>query len=482
VHKREIEMKKWGKVLCELGFFGLGAVEEAIVAALITGDPLLMIGKHGTAKTAVCREVAKVLGLEFNAYDASKALFDDVVGYPSPKALTEGRVEYLESPVTLWNKSFVLIDELSRANPQMQNKWLEVIRSHTLMGVPLKKLRYVFAAMNPTNYVGAMQLDEALVTRFAFIVDVPDIHQMVREDAISAIHNVGEDDARELGMEISGRPGNGPIHERLKHEIEERMKQARSRLVKIDSRFGKAIEEYVLSYSMELDERGLYLSFRTMGMIRRNILVYLAMDGGDFKNLMDAEHVIRRAMAVSLPFKASGIEMPGNEIMELIHQSALDEACSSMQIKSGKNIPRGRFAGIMGRSMEGMADLGLDEQFLVVNSIIENHAKAQPKDLPKNTEILTSVCRSLNEFGVKTAPEVTEHLFDHAAAALGIVDVRGQDFVEVQKEMKRFNAGSPERCRLVRTALIRTNPDFDDYRDIDETVTLLRQIDEEAKQ
>jgi len=67
-------------ILSQLGVFGWKEVDENLVlASLITGDPLLLIGNHGCAKTHVANKVAQALGRRFLVYDASKAMFEDVL-------------------------------------------------------------------------------------------------------------------------------------------------------------------------------------------------------------------------------------------------------------------------------------------------------------------------------------------------------------------------------------------------------------------
>ena len=60
-------------LLSQLGIFGWKEADENLVlASLLTGDPLLLIGNHGCAKTHVANKVAQALGREFLVYDASK--------------------------------------------------------------------------------------------------------------------------------------------------------------------------------------------------------------------------------------------------------------------------------------------------------------------------------------------------------------------------------------------------------------------------
>ena len=91
-------------ILERLGIYGWNEQNEnLLLAGILTGDPVLLIGTHGTAKTHLATKFAEALGKRFIAYDASKALFEDVLGYPDIKKLREGEVSYIPSKVTLWD-------------------------------------------------------------------------------------------------------------------------------------------------------------------------------------------------------------------------------------------------------------------------------------------------------------------------------------------------------------------------------------------
>jgi len=98
----------------------------------------------------------------------------DVLGYPNVEKLKQGVVEYVPSPVTVWDKELILIDELDRAIPELQSKWLEVIRSRKIMGFPTK-VKWVWAAMNPMSYSATQALDEVFVGRFAQFICPPNV-------------------------------------------------------------------------------------------------------------------------------------------------------------------------------------------------------------------------------------------------------------------------------------------------------------------
>ena len=79
--------------LARLGVFGFDAVEPVILAALVTEDPLLLIGPSGTGKTYLLNTLSETLGLEHRHYNASLISFDYLVGFPYPEADGNGRVE-----------------------------------------------------------------------------------------------------------------------------------------------------------------------------------------------------------------------------------------------------------------------------------------------------------------------------------------------------------------------------------------------------
>ncbi len=53
-----------GSYLAHIGVQGYGDVEPIILAAIISGDPLLLVGRAGTGKTYLLNSLSEVLGLE----------------------------------------------------------------------------------------------------------------------------------------------------------------------------------------------------------------------------------------------------------------------------------------------------------------------------------------------------------------------------------------------------------------------------------
>jgi MoxR-like ATPase len=168
-----------------LGLLGWDKLEPVLLAALATAEPLLLIGRHGTAKSFLLERLAQALGLTYRFYNASLLNYDDLVGIPVPDA-AQTSLRYISTPTAVWDAEVVFIDELSRTRPDLQNKLFSIIHERRVQGIPLEKLRYRWAAMNPPPgvdsgdhdeendaYLGAEPLDPALADRFAFLLEVP---------------------------------------------------------------------------------------------------------------------------------------------------------------------------------------------------------------------------------------------------------------------------------------------------------------------
>jgi len=132
--------------------------------------------------------VAQELGLRYRAYQCSKLSFEDLAGFPMPETGPDGtpHVRYYPSASSLWCQDLVLLDEIGRASPAVQGKLLEVILDKRCMGEPTS-LQHVWAAANPAGQqYHSEQLDEALLSRFTFLIEPPHINSL-GDDAIGRI-------------------------------------------------------------------------------------------------------------------------------------------------------------------------------------------------------------------------------------------------------------------------------------------------------
>jgi MoxR-like ATPase len=270
-------------ILKQLGIFGWREADENLVlASLLTGDPLLLIGNHGCAKTHVANKVAQALGRRFLVYDSSKAMFEDVLGYPNVEKLKQGVVEYVPSPVTIWDKELVLIDELNRAVPELQSKWLEIIRSRKIMGFPTQ-VKWVWSAMNPMSYSATNALDAALIGRFSFFVYPPDVLQMEEDDRIRVTMHINGDDAPSLSEWTDGVSG-GTVPKSDVLEVGAKMREmlmvAGKHFLRLREQM-PTLAEFLAKFSdllMRETKGEVALDGRRLGFIHRNLIANRAIE------------------------------------------------------------------------------------------------------------------------------------------------------------------------------------------------------------
>ncbi len=322
---RERQPAEASTILAKLGLYGLHEIENGVLAALAAGDPLLLVGSHGSAKTLLARRIAAALKERFWAYDAGKSLFEDLVGFPDPGSLSAGQVRYAATPLSVFDKEFILIDEISRAAPSMQNKWLEVVRSRQVMGMPIPALKHIVAAMNPpTVYSGAVPLDLALAGRFAFILLMPEIRDMEPADLRRIITHRGADDAPLLSG--SAEPAS-PL------DLSAFLADVRDRRPAIERDLGARLETYVMNVLTALKASKVDVDGRRAGMIYRNTVSYLAVMEAKGALDDDGADALRKplwdALRSSMPYAATG-----EDVSEGVVLSAHGVAIKAMRSKS----------------------------------------------------------------------------------------------------------------------------------------------------
>ncbi len=245
-----------------LGLEGWDHLETVLLAAVISETPLLLVGPHGCAKSFFLEKLAQALGLEYRFYNTSLINYDDLVGIPIPSSDRKS-LEYISIPSSIWDAEVVFMDEINRTRPDLQNKIFPIIHERRVQGVPLEKLRFRWAAMNPPAvdavsdevcYLGADPLDTALADRFGFIVEVP------------AWKNLNQEQRRAVLADQFSGDHPFPI------ALDSLLEQARARLEALQKERHYDIEDYLIMVSEELVKAGVVLSTRRMTMLYANIL------------------------------------------------------------------------------------------------------------------------------------------------------------------------------------------------------------------
>jgi MoxR-like ATPase len=297
------------QTFAKLGVYGFEPQAPAILAALVTGDPLLLIGRSGTGKTFLLNSISEALGLEHRHYNASLISFDDLVGFPYPdEARTE--IRFLETPATIWGAESVLVDEISRCKPEHQNRLFSLVHERRIQGIALESLRYRWAAMNPCtadqgegeSYFGSEPLDPALADRFGIIVEVGDWDALSEDDRRRVVDPAGEGALADDGGELEGQLAGWSA-------------EFRRQLAACPPE----ILDYATAVVTALRDGGIRVSPRRARLLARSLLAASIVED----HISDA--LFLSILRCSLPHRAWG-EPPEEEKVRAAHRLAWDAA------------------------------------------------------------------------------------------------------------------------------------------------------------
>ncbi|MDI1242813.1 MAG: MoxR family ATPase [bacterium] len=380
------------------GIYGYEAIESVILASLVTTDPLLLIGRCGTGKTFLLNSLSAALGLEHRHYNASLISFDDLVGFPYPSK-EFSRIEYLQTPATVWGAESVLIDEISRCKPEHQNRLFSLVQEKRVQGIKLDKLIYRWAAMNPCGpdqngdcYEGSEPLDQALADRFAFIVEVPDWDEM-SDKTHRAI--AGADDSIE-------RPAFASA---LRAELESWRSAYRSLIAEPDER----TIEYCRIAANELGKAGIRISPRRVRQIVKNISALRSVRGSGRE-----EQTFEMALNWSLPQRAWGVQV-SEHVARSAHRTAWDAAslCGTQKWLNEFHLER-RFPGKIKKLLTSCPDP--DSGTLAVTQLLAHEPKGRAAMFAY--ALYPAALGGKLNIGSEGVPEIGK-------VASGVLDVRG---------------------------------------------------------
>jgi MoxR-like ATPase len=255
-------------LLRPLGIVGYDPVEPALLAALATEEPLLLVSEHGAAKTLLLVRLAEALGLELRHYNASLLQFDDLLGFPIPDE--RGGVRYAAPPGAIWGAEAAFFDEIGRCRPESANKLFPLIHERRIQGIALDRLRHRWAATNPPAealaedrlddpYEGVEPLDPALADRFSFVVPLPRFADLSDEDRLAIIGGAGERAAPDAGR-----------------RVRELVQTTRELIAARSDELHQGIVVYVHALTPRLAEAGVATGGRRAAILARNIVAVWA--------------------------------------------------------------------------------------------------------------------------------------------------------------------------------------------------------------
>ncbi len=277
-------------LLRPLGVVGYDALEPALLAALATEEPLLLVSDHGAAKTLLLVRLAEALGLTLRHYNASILQFDDLIGFPIPDE--HGAIRYAAPPGAIWDAEVAFFDEIGRCRPDVANKLLPIIHERLIQGMAIDRLRYRWAATNPPpdaqdddrhgRYDGVETLDPALADRFAFIVSLPRFADLGDADRRLIISGIGDTPDTQAG-----------------NTVRELVHTTKALIATVRAESGEALATYVDVLITKLSAAKIAIGGRRAAMLLRNMVAvraaHLAL------GLPGDERACRSALLSSIP-------------------------------------------------------------------------------------------------------------------------------------------------------------------------------------
>src|SRR3982750_850867 len=156
---------------------GQHKIVDDLVAALLAGGHVLLVGVPGLAKTLLVQTVAQALDLSFSRVQFTPDLMpSDITGtelLEEDHATGRRFFKFAKGPIFA---NVVLADEINRAPPKTQAALLQAMQEHAVTAAgqthKLPEPFFVLATQNPIEQEGTYPLPEAQLDRFMLMLKI----------------------------------------------------------------------------------------------------------------------------------------------------------------------------------------------------------------------------------------------------------------------------------------------------------------------
>ena len=267
--------------LKNIGVLGFDPLEKVILAALVTEEPILIIGRPGTDKANLLVYISQALGLSFKKVNAAMTSKLEITGMPVVKD-NDDKITFISAPYSVWKKQALVFDLLNEAKPICMSVISSILFEKQINGYPMETLQYRWATMENTDLFNSdmtafkrrnIYLEEELVENFAFIIEAPTWDNFSVEEKLEGFISGFTHPVKELNNELIA------FISKLKPLYEEQLLFPKPKLA-----------AYACLVTSLLNEGGVYVSVQRSLQLLRNLvaldLVHEHWNGEENKDKM----------------------------------------------------------------------------------------------------------------------------------------------------------------------------------------------------
>ena len=324
---------------------GRDDIIDSMILSLASNQHILLIGRHGEAKSYLVNQLGKATGLKcYSSQVHQETIVKDIVGLLNPVAYNKGEIDIIKTP--FWNSELLYFDEILRGRSEFLDFLLEVMverkTSKTLLGdTPLPVLS-VIATTNPlTEDYNTERLDLALKDRFFAIINLD--HLIEKETNMKFIKQVLENDNHEVESVNLTR-----------NELINFSKEAKN--VKIDS-------DIIIDIFANAQKEGFSYSTRFIKMFKEVCQTYALLEGRT--NVVNEDYFVVGMLMMNNRFDNFKLEKIENCIDESLLKSAYSDTLVTI------------------REINEIKDKGSDTVFLEKAVEVLDETKDKYPDMPK---------------------------------------------------------------------------------------------------
>lgn len=243
--------------------FGRDKIIDSLVLALASNEHILIVGKHGEAKSYSVNKLNQITDL--NSYSIQlhrETTLKDIVGLINPSDFQKGKLDLIKTK--FWKANVLFCDEFLRARSEFLDFLLEVMverkTTKTILGETDLPIISVIATTNPlTEEYNTERLDLALKDRFFAIID---LKHMVEDNRADDIKKVLNDGTEETLKKVALTP----------QELIDIKKEARK--IKVE-------DGIIVDLFLKLKEDNFPFSTRTIKLFKHVLQTYTMINGKD---------------------------------------------------------------------------------------------------------------------------------------------------------------------------------------------------------